>query len=1211
MKDLSTRSVLMLLSALSLGASSLWAQTVAPSRTSDDPSKKAESLAEEQTFVLDPFTVTTDTEGYMAEDTLGGARIRTRLIDTPSATSVITPKFMQDLGVHKAEDLLRYTTSTETGGFYGNFSGLTSRGQGVSGEGSRLIDSGNVNRSRGISSLDNTRNYMLSSIPWDGFNVSRIDMTRGPNSFLFGAGSPSGILNYATNDAQYRDGGSVEGTYGSFGSARATLDVNKVIIPDQMALRLDLLEDRRFYRQEPAYSNSKRGYIAVRLDPKFLQFDSARTKIQANYERGHTRSNNARVLPPTDFFTGYIQDPRHSSNGYNPWTYEQGGGSGTTDMTGSYWVSAGSFGNWYQWDHSPQFYWDGATGQLLGAGDPGWRLPADGSVYGLTANRWHVRSAGYDTFAKNMNREYRNAHGGADGGPFAGAELGYVKYFDQTMTDRSVFDYYNRLIDGENKSEFQDFDAFSVNLTQSLFNNRLNIQAVYAYEQYERGSQGMLNALTPTIMLDLDQYRMDVPSWMGGTLNPNVNRPLVFGPYGTASREVTDRENYQINAAYNLDLAEYIHNDKWASILGKHDFTVLGSRSIATDYNESYKSVALDPAFAMRWLNAAKPKDNQMNWLAYIGPSVFSGLHEFSSLSSDLSPVAGPMRVYDNTVIAPPSVLPTDPWNAPQRDGSTVASTQVANPANYRGYTTAYASLINSKTHKNELRTKSGLKDQRIDSKSFMYQGHFWNDTIIPSYGYREDKTRQRGTIANEDTTTGYYRDITELAPSDREGITTTTRSKSYGVAVHMPKVIKDRLPDGMEVSLYYFHGSNETPKIRYAIDGSTLPNEKGETDDYSVAVSWKKTRVRLSKFSTKSSNTPASYGSPLGGAGWYIGAAPSWGLTMAAGGLVGYTHPDNNTIPNADLRANTWWTDWGRAPEMQAVMPQIADAFSNEFTKIFPQEFWDRFGSNVDVAAIKRGDWLNVLKNTQAMFPWTINGAGIELHGTTAIIDQNVESSGYELEIGAQPLKGWDVSISASQIVAIQQTLGEAAERHLNNMNHLMNETAFGLVAEWGNQNSPIKRNFNSTLWAPYNVQRALVGSEQPELRKYQFRGVSNYRFDHGLLRGVNIGGAARWEAKPHLGFGIHETEISPGQKIWISDVKKPLWGKAETHFDLWLGYEHKLSSSVNWRMQVNFRNVGEKTKLVPVTKQPNGDVAQARIQEGQTVDVSMKFMF
>ncbi len=1197
-------SVLALLSALSIGVGPLVAQTAPAPATSlyDD---------EEDMIVLDPFTVRTDQEGYLADDTLGGTRIRTRLVDTPSATTVITPKFMLDLGVHNAEDLLRYTTSTEAGGFYGNYSGLTSRGSGVAGEGDRLIHSGNINRARGISNLDNTRNYMLSSIPWDGFNVSRVDMTRGPNSFLFGAGSVSGILNYTTNEASFRDGGSVSGSYGSFGSTRASLDYNKVLVPGQVAIRVDLLDDSKFYQQEPAFSHSKRGYAAVLVEPKFLKFDSARTKINANYERGNTRSNNARILPPMDYFSGYLNDPRRAENGYNPWTYEMGGGTGSTDMRGSYWASAGSFGNWYQWDHMPQYKWDAATGDLLMAGDPGFHFPADLSIYGLTPNRWHVRTSGYSDYAKNMNKEYIDANG-VDGGPFAGAQLGYVKYYDQTMSDRSYFDFFNKLIDGENKREWQDWDAYSINLTQSLFNNRLHIQAVYAYEEYWRGSEGLLSALSPTIMLDLDEYNLDQPSWMGGTRNPNVNRPLLFGPYGSASRDRTERENYQLNIAYTLDVADLIDSRKLSSLLGRHDFTVLGTRSKATDYSEGYHSVGIDPDFPMKWLGAARPTDNQMNWLAYVGPSVFSGSTQFSGLSRNFAPIGAPMRVYDGTWNAGLTVDPTAVWNAPQPDGTTVPLTQADNPANYVGYTTAAASLIHSDTNKDDLRTRASLKDQLIESKSFMYQGHFWDDTIIPSFGYREDKTRQRGTIASADIQ-GYRRDITELDPGDREGITTKTRSKSYGVAFHMPKAIRDRLPDDMNISLYYFHGANETPKIRYAIDGSVLPNESGETDDYSVALNWKKTRVRLTKFNTKSYHTPASYGSPLGGSGWYIGAAPSWALTMAAGGLVGYTHPDNNTIPDAELRNNTWWTDWGRAPENQELMPQIAEAFSNVFTEYFPQEFWDRFGSNVNVDAIKRGDWLNVLSDRQDMFPWTINGAGIELHGTTAIIDQNVESKGYELEVNFEPIKGWDLTFNASKIVAIQQSLGEAAERHLGNMNHLFNETAFGYVAMWGafSEAGAWRQSFNEMLWAPYNVQKALVGSAQPELRKYRFNAVTNYRFDEGFLRGVNFGGAVRWEDRPHLGFGIHETEITPGQKIWISDVQRPLWGEPETHFDLWVGYQRKLTDKINWSVQVNVRNVGESTELIPVTKQPNGDIAQARIQQGQTIELSTRFEF
>jgi hypothetical protein len=151
----------------------------------------------------------------------------------------------------------------------------------------------------------------------------------------------------------------------------------------------------------------------------------------------------------------------------------------------------------------------------------------------------------------------------------------------------------------------------------------------------------------------------------------------------------------------------------------------------------------------------------------------------------------------------------------------------------------------------------------------------------------------------------------------------------------------------------------------------------------------------------------------------------------------------------------------------------------------------------------------------------------------------------------------------------------------------------------------------FTSNLWAPYNVQKALTGSDQPELRKWHFNAISNYTFDRGALKGFNAGGAFRWEDRPTLGFGIHNAQITPDSKLWIADVNQPLKGPADKHFDLWVGYEHKLSSKVHWRLQLNLRNVGEKVRLVPITLLPDGSVAQSRIQEGTTYELSSKFSF
>lgn len=1240
MNKLPKRYVLALISALSVGAVSAYGQSVSgtanPPGADPAPAGKAAGVApaatadeeDEDMIILDPFTVTADIEGYKAEDTLGGARTRTKLIDTPSSVSVITPKLMQDLGVTKSEDLLRYTTATETGGFYGNYSGMTSRGAGSTrdAESERLANPQTLNRARGIGALDNTRNYLLSSIPWDGYNISRVEIARGPNSFLFGVGAPSGISNVMTNNASYKDSGSVEGRYGSYGSTRVSVDANKVIVPGELAVRLDLVSDHAKYEQEPAYNHSKRAYGAILWEPKFLDTPSAHTKIQANFERGEIRSNNPRTLPPVDYITGYLKDPRMSSTGYDLWTYSPSSALAGADANASFYTSNGSIGNWNQWGSGPNFYWDGATGQLVGAGQPNYSSP-QGNGYGESVNRYHVHTVGYNNYAKNMNGAYRQANG-VDGGEFAGAAGGSVTYFDQTLADKNIFNFYKKLIDGENKREWQDFDSTTVNVVQTLFDNRLSLQGLASRENYSRGQEGMLRN-GPLLMLDLDRYLSTYPSWLPeATLNPNLGRPITFGPYGGGARQWTERENYQFTVAYDLDLERMFAKDSLlARILGRHQFTGLLSRSTATDRDVGYKLAAMDQTYSAAFAASERPGDNSLNWLAYLGPTMLGRSDagpQLSNLSAKLPAntfqlnALGGMQVYLPVWTAGDSVDPEAEWLMPGPDGTPVTRTQADNPANYAGYSRVPASVITSATNMDELRTSSSMKEQRIDSKALMYQGHFWDDTIIPSFGYRQDKTLQRGNTAQQndldgdgiaDSETGFFREVKKITD---HGITATTHSTSYGVAVHLPKFLKQKLSEGTDLSLYYFHGSNETPKIRYAIDGTQLPNEQGETNDYSVQFDYRgKLTVRLTRFDTVSKYTQASYGSPLGGQGWYIGAAPNWALTMGAAAMAAFEHPDSE-LPQG-LRDASWFYNWARDPARAQLMPQIGQALREDFTALYDQAYWDRYGSNVDVEAIKRGDWLHILKDTDVALPWTITGIGDTIHGVQEIIDQDVGSKGYELEVVVRPVKNWDVTFNVAKVNATQLKLGDAATRHMQAMKHIFVDTAFGDVAMWGGYSDfgAWRSDFTKNLWAPYNIQIALTGSDQPEVREWRFNGVTNYRFEQGLLRGFNVGGAFRWEDKPTLGFGIHNADIGQGETLWISDVDQRLKGEADKHFDFWLGYERKLTDAVNWRLQLNIRNVGENTKLVPIALQPNGDVAQSRIQSGQSFDVTMKFMF
>lgn len=1215
--------MLTLYSALAFTALSLPGQeatTSDPSASTTTPKQSDTALADDQVLVLDPFSVTTDHEGYKATDTLGGARVRTKLVDTPSSISVITPKFMQDLGITNAQDLLVYTNNTEVAGLGGNFSGVSTRGAGITisgaAEGDRLKNPAGINRSRGLTAMDNTRNYFQSDIPWDGYNISRTEVSRGPNSFLFGVGSPSGINNVSTNEATYKNNGAVEAKYSSFGSARQSVDLNRVLLPSLLALRLDLVNDDTQYRQKPAFNHSKRVYGAVRFDPKLFGDTGSHTKIQANFEHGRVNSNNPREIPPLDYVTGYLNDARASTTGYNPWTYRMNTDI-SADPTASSWAGSGSLGNQFLFGGAQQ-YWDAATGALLKAGAASFTAPS-GNGYGAISNTRNVHSVGYASYAATENYKYLQAHNQVDGGEFKGAYKGTVNYLDKTISDPSIFDFRNKLIDGDNKREWQRWNAFNVSVVQGLFDDRLVLQGVIDRESYTNGQKGMLNSRTPVIVLDLSSYLLTTPTWLAGAqTNANVGRPAVFGDQGNINIDESTRNNYQLTAAYNLDFERDFGAKKsfLAKILGRHEFTGLGGRYTKSEVHRSYKLNGIDRSYQILSGDKTSPlaTDNGYSWAAYVGPNLLgtSGPGaNLSNLAHSLKPPSTyPYTVFSKEWTAGTSVSPADPWTYTGPDG-TVTATQADNPANYRGYTGVYIPTIYGDSLPDVLATGGNKKIQTITSRAFVYQGHFWDDTIIPTLGYRQDKTRQRGNDATQfmDPTTHIYNlgfDVID------QGVESTTTSKSWGVALHLPKSIKKHLPEGTDVSLYYFHGANETPKVRYALDGSQLPNESGKTDDYSIQFDGLKGRlsVRLTYFKTVDKNAQASYGQPLGNLGYYIDAIPQYTVLMYAYGVVRNAMTPEQVPANWDGWMKESWGNWpgGWINDHPAEAAAVGQALRTDFIKMFPQSYWDAYGYKIDVAAIQRGDWQHIVKNSN--LPWFNDvGGSHQIHGEYAIIDQNLESKGYEVEATIRPLKNWDITFNGSKVNATQTGLGEAASRYLTGMADLFLGGPLQHAGIWGGYDGA-KNMFMQGLWAPYLTQVALTGSDQPELRKYHFNIISNYKFDRGFAKGFNVGVAYRWQSKNILGYGLHQTTIY-GESAWIADVSQPIYGPTDSHVDFWVGYEHKLTPTINWRVQLNVRNVTEHAGLVPISVEPDGSVAQSRIKQGQTYDLSCKFLF
>ena len=241
---------------------------------------------EEGIYEISPFEIVDDSDvGYLASQTIAGGRLRSNLRDVGSSIQVVTQEFLEDVGATGIEELLQYTTSTEVAGNLGNFTGVSEGLDGQVNSGGARGNPDGTSRVRGLAAPDRTRNFYKTDIPFDTYNTDRIDINRGANSFLFGLGSPAGLVNNGMARARFEDSGEVAIRIGSGverPSYRVSANLNKVLIEDMVAFRVAFLNDATQYRQKPTYKDDQRLYGTVAIQP----FKNSNTVIRSYFETG-------------------------------------------------------------------------------------------------------------------------------------------------------------------------------------------------------------------------------------------------------------------------------------------------------------------------------------------------------------------------------------------------------------------------------------------------------------------------------------------------------------------------------------------------------------------------------------------------------------------------------------------------------------------------------------------------------------------------------------------------------------------------------------------------------------------------------------------------------------------------------------------------------------------------------------------------------------
>lgn len=186
----------------------------------------------EQTLVLDPFTVTSDSDvGYQAGNTLAGSRLNTKLSETPASITVFTEEFLKDLGATGLEQVLEYGVNSNI-----DYGALTTAPSFFFMDGGLLNDA-RVNN-RGLVG-SRTVDFVPTILPIDAYNSGRFDVSSGPNSVLFGLGATGGVVNSSTRAPDFkRKIGRTSIAAGSWNTYRAQVDFNIPIVRDRVALRL-------------------------------------------------------------------------------------------------------------------------------------------------------------------------------------------------------------------------------------------------------------------------------------------------------------------------------------------------------------------------------------------------------------------------------------------------------------------------------------------------------------------------------------------------------------------------------------------------------------------------------------------------------------------------------------------------------------------------------------------------------------------------------------------------------------------------------------------------------------------------------------------------------------------------------------------------------------------------------------------------------------
>lgn len=237
-------------------------------------------------------------------------------------------------------------------------------------------------------------------------------------------------------------------------------------------------------------------------------------------------------------------------------------------------------------------------------------------------------------------------------------------------------------------------------------------------------------------------------------------------------------------------------------------------------------------------------------------------------------------------------------------------------------------------------------------------------------------------------------------------------------------------------------------------------------------------------------------------------------------------------------------------------------------------------------------------------------NGRGYRVAGRpNYFIMSDSSAEGYEVELNVTPVRHWNIRINGAKSDAVESNIGKPwfdwGALRLPVWESVIAKNgevdAQGRPVTWAtapyNATQPTGQTLAQYYQAnvvgrAYAFMSAADGRSTDTARNARANLITNYSFTGERLKGFNLGGAARWRAKPTIGYGV--TTSAAGATVL--DLDKAYRGQEEFYLDAILGYRGRFKAwgGFTYRLQLNVRNVLNDDDPIPVQTWTTGEVVK-----------------